>query len=261
MKRKVLIVDDKEIFRRSLIATLQTAGDVEIVGEVSNGEEFLKAIVTQQPEVVFMDIEMPVMNGIEATKKALARYPNLVIIGLSMYENESYVNELIEAGARGYLLKTSDNHELFKNILKYPEAEIFFSEDLAFKPDFSRNSIKNILIVDDFETNVIVMESALSMSGFKVKTSNNPFIAVKMAEEEGNRFDLFVIDYRMPAMNGAELVAELRKMKKYKKTPILMLSSETDKDKKMEAKRAGATGWLKKPFQLDKFLRIIETSL
>ncbi len=208
-----------------------------------------------------MDIEMPIMNGIEATKEALKRYPNLVVIGLSMYENQSYVEELIASGARGYLLKTSDNHELFKSIIKYPEAEIFFSEDLAYKPDIEKNSISNIMLVDDFETNVIVMKSSLQMAGFKVATANNPFVVLEILKEPEHKTDLFVVDYRMPGMNGAELVTEIRKMEAYKKTPILMLSSETDKTKKMEAKQAGATGWIKKPFQLDKFLRIIEKAI
>lgn len=259
--KKVILVDDQKVFRKSLSETLHTAGHADIVAEASNGEEFLDLLKTHSPDVVFMDIEMPVMNGIEATKKALLKYPNLVIIGLSLYENESYVEELINAGARGYLLKSSDNHELFRSILKYPEAEIFFSEDLKYKPNLEKNKIKTIMIVDDFETNIIVMKSSLQMSGYQVMTSNNPYIALKQLQEPGTKADLIVIDYRMPAMNGAELVAEIRKLPMYKKTPLLMLSSETDPKKKAEARKAGATGWLKKPFKLDKFIRIIETAL
>lgn len=261
MAKKIILVDDQKVFRQSLTATLQMAGEIEIIGEASNGDEFLNQLKIKEPDVIFMDIEMPIMNGIEATKEALKKFPNLVIIGLSMYENESYIEELIKAGARGYLLKTSDNHELFKSIIKYPEAEIFFSEDLSYKPDVNKNSIKNILLVDDFETNVIVMKSSLQMSGFNVKTSNNPFVALKMLNDTGYKADLVVVDYRMPGMNGAELVAEIRKLSTYNKIPILMLSSETDQQKKLEAKSAGATGWIKKPFQLDKFLRIVEKAL
>lgn len=142
--KKIILVDDKVVFRKSLIETLKTAGDVEIIGEASNGEEFLELLKIKQPEIVFMDIEMPVMNGIEATKKALEKYPDLVIIGLSMYDNESYIEKLIEVGARGYLLKESDNHDLFKLIIEHHEAEFFFSENLSYKPDISRNKIKNI---------------------------------------------------------------------------------------------------------------------
>ncbi len=258
--KKIILVDDKKIFRASLSETLKEIGDVSIVGEATNGEEFLNLINFIQPDIVFMDIEMPVMDGIEATKRALLKYPGMVIIGLSMYDDRTYIDRLIEVGARGYLLKESDNHELFKSIIKYPEAEIFFSEDISFKPDIAKNKVKKIFIVDDFKTNVIVMKSTLQMSGFDVITSDNPYIALDIIKED-NTIDIFVIDYRMPAMTGAELVTEIRRIERYKKTPILMLSSETDRDKKLEAKKAGATGWIKKPFQLDKFLRIIETIL
>ncbi|MCK5537429.1 MAG: response regulator [Bacteroidales bacterium] len=258
--KKVILVDHKEIFRKSLIETLKTAGDVEIIGEASNGDEFLKLLTSKQPDIVFMDIEMPIMDGIEATKKALQEYPNLVIIGLSMYDNKSYVEKLMEVGARGYLLKTSDNHEMLKTIIKYPQADIFFSVDLSYKPD-KKNKIKNLLIVDDFETNVIVMKSSLTAAGFKVHASSNPQEAYEIAAASGSDFDLIIVDFRMPVMNGAELVTKIRRLPKYRKIPILMLSSETDKEKKLEAKKAGATGWIKKPFQLDKFLRIIEKSL
>lgn len=261
-KKKIILVDDQPMFIRSLKATLNIAGDIEIIGEAANGIEFLELLKTKQPDIVFMDIEMPEMDGIQATKEALAKYPNLTIIGLSLYDNESYVEELVSAGARGYLLKTSDNHSLFKSIISYPEAEVFFSEDLSYKPKVSSSSgIKTILLVDDFETNIIVMESSLKMAGFDVIKTNNPFIALKVLEEPRNNIDLIVTDYTMPAMNGAELVANIRKMPKYKKTPALMLSGETDKEKKMEAKKAGATGWIKKPFQLDKFIRIIDKAI
>ena len=259
--KKIILVDDKEVFRNSLVETLKTAGEVEIIGQASNGEEFLELLALKQPDIVFMDIEMPIMDGIEATKKALAKYPGLVIIGLSMYDNKSYVEKLMGIGARGYLLKTSDNHELLKTILKYPQAEIFFSVDLSYKPNITKNKIKNLLIVDDFETNVIVMKSSLVTAGFNVETSNNPHNALEIAKSLKNTFDLIIVDYRMPVMNGAELVAKIRQLPKYKKIPILMLSSETDKEKKIEAKKAGATGWIKKPFQLDKFKKIIETAL
>ena len=68
------------------------------------------------PDIVFMDIEMPHMDGIRATKKAIQKYPDLVIIGLSLYENKAYIDSLINAGARGYLLKLFDNFELLEEI-------------------------------------------------------------------------------------------------------------------------------------------------
>ncbi|MCP4177052.1 MAG: response regulator, partial [bacterium] len=73
-----------------------------------------------------------------------------------------------------------------------------------------------------------------------------------------NNFDMIIVDFRMPGMNGAEFIAEARKIPIYQKTPILVLSSETSEDKKKEAKISGATGWIKKPFEIDKFINIIK---
>ena len=261
MKKKIIIVDDKEVFRNSLVETLKTAGDVEIISQASNGEEFLEQVAAQQPDIVFMDIEMPIMNGIEATKKAMKKYPSLVIIGLSLYNNKVYVEKLIEVGARGYLLKSCDNIELFKIIIENPQAEVFYSEDISQKSDINKNKVRNILLVDDFNTNVVVMRNTLIMAGFNVEGFTNPQEALNSIKDEKNKYDLFVVDYRMPIMNGAELVKEIRRIFRYKKTPIIVLSSETDRQKKIEAKKAGATGWLKKPLKLDVFKKIIETSL
>lgn len=261
MKKKIIIVDDKIVFRDSLKEALKTAGDVEIIAEAKNGGEFLHLLIKHKPDIVFMDIEMPLMDGIEATERATKLYPNLVIIGLSLYNNKSYIKRLMEVGARGYLLKESDNHEIFKQIIKYPEAEIFYSAELSYKPNIKKNKIKNLLIVDDFETNLFVMRSALKMAGFNPDTTQSPFEAIKMANNFETKYDLFIIDYKMPGMNGAELTAKIKQIIKYKKTPVIILSSEAGRDKKILAKKAGATGWLRKPLQIDTFLKIIENSL
>ncbi len=259
--RKIILVDDKKVFRKSLTETLKIAGEVKIIGEASNGKEFLKLLNFKQPDIVFMDIEMPVMNGIEATKIALKKFPNLTIIGLSMYDNRKYIEHLMKVGARGYLLKESDNHQLFKTILNYPNADIFYSEDITYKPNISRNKIKNILLVDDFKTNVIAMKPVLEMAGFNVDTYFDPIVALENIQELKHQYDLLVIDFKMPNMNGDELTAEIRKIKEYNETPILILSNVIDNESRLKAKEAGATGWLKKPLQLDKFLMIIENSL
>jgi len=259
--KNIILVDDKKVFRDSLKAMLDIAGEVEIIGEASNGKDFLEQLDTKLPDIVFMDIEMPIMNGIEATEAALEKFPGLVIIGLSLYDDQVYVEKLIEIGARGYLLKESDNFDLLQTILKYPESDIFFSENLSYKPDISKNKIKNIFIADDSIANQELMTTALETSGFNVTATGNPFMTLDFAAQPENRYDLFVIDYKLPGMNGAELVMEIRKLEKYHSTPILILSSETGREKKQEAKEAGATGWLRKPFQLERFLNIIENSL
>jgi len=132
-KKRIILVDDKPVYRNAVKMLLNKIGDVEIVAEASNGIEFLNLIETCEADIVFMDIEMPEMNGIEATRKALEKKPDLVIIGLSMYEHEKYIDELLAAGAKGYLLKLSDNTSVFKTIFNFPNAEIFFSNEIEIK--------------------------------------------------------------------------------------------------------------------------------
>jgi YesN/AraC family two-component response regulator len=122
---KVMIVDNEATFRKGLKAILQNIGDVEIVAEASNGEEFLTMIQNTEVDIVFMDIKMPVMDGIEATRKARKLYPEMVIIGFSSCEHEDYVKSMMHAGANGYLSKSGDNYDLLTNIMSNPKAGVF----------------------------------------------------------------------------------------------------------------------------------------
>ena len=167
-KIKVILVDDKLVYRNAIKTLLQKLGDVDIIAEASNGKEFLSLLDTCDPDLVFIDIEMPEMNGIEATKEALKINPALVIIGLSMYDNKKYVSDLIEAGARGYLLKLSDNASIFSQILKNPRAEVFFSKEISPEKNQAENTKKTVLIADDFENTRFVIEFTLKQAGYDV---------------------------------------------------------------------------------------------
>jgi len=122
---RVIIVDNDPTFRKGLNAILTNIGNVEVVGEASNGEEFLKLIDETSADIVFMDVKMPVLDGVEATRKARMSHPEMHIIGFSSYENEDYVNRMVEAGACGYLTKSGDNYDLLSQIINNPEAGIF----------------------------------------------------------------------------------------------------------------------------------------
>ena len=261
MSRKIILVDDQPMFRRSLKMVLTSIGDVDIIGEAANGEEFLELMETKKPDAVFMDIEMPVMNGIEATKEAIKIYPHLIIIGLSLYENESYINKLISAGARGYLIKSKDNFEIFKTIIEHPKADIFFSENLKYKPNVEKNKVKTILLIDDFETNTIVISKALKNAGFNVFSANSVKDALGIIKEKTSDLDLIVTDYEMQDMNGSDLIMKIRDNLTTKRIPPLVLSGTIDKEKKLAAKEASATGWIRKPFVINKFIKIIEKAL
>ena len=104
-KMKILIVDDHEIFRNGLKMVLGRLSYAELCGEAQNGQEFLDMLDTLTPDIVLLDIEMPVLNGIDAAKIALEKHPNLKIIALTMFSDDEYIQSMIDVGAKGFLMK------------------------------------------------------------------------------------------------------------------------------------------------------------
>lgn len=109
---RVVIADDHEMFRDGLGLMLSRQNDIELVGQAEDGKELIQLVEKTQPDVVITDIKMPRCDGIEATKILLKSYPNLKIIGLSMFDEERLIVEMLEAGAKGYLLKNADKSEI-----------------------------------------------------------------------------------------------------------------------------------------------------
>ncbi len=109
---KVLIVDDHNLVREGLKAVFEQGDEVEIVGEAGSGEEALEMVGEVEPEVILMDISMPGMNGIQATKLIRERYPGSKIVMLTMLDQEGYVYEAVKAGATGYMLKNTSSDDL-----------------------------------------------------------------------------------------------------------------------------------------------------
>ena len=130
---KVFIVDDHKIFREGLKLLLSTIKGVVVCGEAPNGKIFLDMLNTILPDIVFMDINMKEMDGIEATQKALAVYPSLKIIALSSFEDEEYFNKMTDVGVRGYLLKNSLKDDFEKAINKVSEGYNYYSDELIIK--------------------------------------------------------------------------------------------------------------------------------
>jgi DNA-binding NarL/FixJ family response regulator len=123
----VVLVDDHWIVRAGLRALLAELGGVEIVGEASNGREALEMVAEHQPRLVLMDIVMPVLGGVEATRRIVKEYPNVRVIILSMHTGEDYVLEALRAGASGYLHKGSAPRQLEFAIESVARGEIFLS--------------------------------------------------------------------------------------------------------------------------------------
>jgi DNA-binding NarL/FixJ family response regulator len=113
---KVAIADDHKIFRKGVILSLRHYSNIKFVLEAENGQELLDHIEEAQPQVILMDLRMPVKDGIETTKFISRNYPEILVIVLTMHEDEKFVIHLMENGANGYLLKSTDPVEIKKAI-------------------------------------------------------------------------------------------------------------------------------------------------
>ena len=111
-KLRIVLADDHAIVREGLRALIDRQGDMEVVGEAADGRAAVEIAERLQPDVVVMDVSMPVMNGTRATRELMGRQPDLKILALTVHEERSYLRELLEAGASGYLLKRAAAEEL-----------------------------------------------------------------------------------------------------------------------------------------------------
>jgi DNA-binding NarL/FixJ family response regulator len=111
---KIAIADDHEIFRDGFKLLLKNQKELELVGEAENGKELLEVARVQQPDVIITDIKMPEMDGIEACKQIRKRFPDMKVIALSMFNDDNLIVDMLEAGARGYLLKNTNKTELLQ---------------------------------------------------------------------------------------------------------------------------------------------------
>ncbi len=127
---KLLLVDDHDLFREGLKFLLGSAEFKAVIYESVNGVEALSAIPEILPDIILMDIDMPVMNGIEATRKIATKYPDIKVIALSMYGDECYYSEMIEAGAVGFLLKNSKFAEVEKAVKAVADGRNYFSPEI-----------------------------------------------------------------------------------------------------------------------------------
>lgn len=129
-KCNIFLVDDHSLFRGGLKILLERNEGLTVVGEAGSGEEFLEMLPAVEADLVFMDFSMPGMDGAEATEKALEHYPDLKIVTLSMFGEEGYYSRMVQAGARGFLLKDSDIADLLEAIDTVMDGGSYFSPQL-----------------------------------------------------------------------------------------------------------------------------------
>ena len=128
---RVLIADDHPLFRHGLFALLNASPDFEVAGEATTGEEVIALAAQLQPDVILMDIQMPGVNGIEATRRILHTSPHIRVLVITMFEDDSSVFTAMRAGARGYILKDAQKTDMLEAIRAVGRGEAIFSPAIA----------------------------------------------------------------------------------------------------------------------------------
>jgi DNA-binding NarL/FixJ family response regulator len=146
---KVLLADDHNVVRHGLRVLLEAESDITIVGEAETGRQALQLVLKLQPDVVVMDVAMPLLNGLEATRQILKEAPATRVLILSSYSDDEYVQQVTEAGAAGYLLKQTAAADLIRAIHEAKKGNAFFSPAIAkrlienYRESFLRGSTDN----------------------------------------------------------------------------------------------------------------------
>jgi len=130
---RILFADDHEIFREGFNNLLFKQHDIEVLGEAENGEDLVRLTGRLQPDVVLTDIKMPLMDGITATKKIKELYPQVYVIALTMFDEDDLIVDMLESGARGYLLKNAHKNEVFEAIRTVHKGDTYFCKHTSGK--------------------------------------------------------------------------------------------------------------------------------
>lgn len=130
-RTRVLLADDHPLYRRGLQQLLDSRDEIEVVAQVDDGEQAVRRTAELQPDVVVMDLNMPVLNGVEATRQVVAASPHVAVLVLTMHDDDDSVFAAMRSGARGYLLKGSDGTEIVRAVLAVAGGEVIFGAPVA----------------------------------------------------------------------------------------------------------------------------------
>src|SRR6476620_2867568 len=145
-KIKIAIADDYKIYRDGLKVGLSADTNLEVIAEADNGEDLMKLLETISPDIIIMDLKMPIMDGMEATKAVRKKYPSIKVLVVTMYEDDKFIIHLMENGANGYLLKNAEPDEIRKSIYALHENGYYFN-DLVNKA-----LLKKLVLKGNFKT-------------------------------------------------------------------------------------------------------------
>lgn len=136
---QIMVVDDHQIVIDGIKSSLEEYADINVIAEALNGKEALDKLARQQPDIVLMDVDMPVMNGYETTCEIVSRYPKVKIITLTMFNEKSLINKMLDAGVSGYLLKSVGKEELYRAIKQVFDNKQYLGGDITLsiaKPEY-----------------------------------------------------------------------------------------------------------------------------
>jgi DNA-binding NarL/FixJ family response regulator len=206
---KVAIADDHKIFRKGVILSLRSYTDLKFVMEADNGQELLDKIPQTMPDVVLCDLKMPIKDGIDATKLITKNYPNIRVIILTMYEDERFVGHLMDCGAAGYLLKSTEPTEIRKAIMDVMRTGFFLSpfvNKVLIKKNYSKQKFNPNLttetVLSDREKEVLTlvcMEFTAAEIAAKMDISSRTVEAIKdrLMERFGVKNSVGLVFYAM----------------------------------------------------------------
>lgn len=146
---RIVIADDHKLMREGLSSLLSQQADIQVIGQATNGREAVQLAERDNPDVVVMDVSMPDLNGIDATRQIISRSPRTRVIALSMHSDRQFVAEMFRAGARGYLLKDSAFEELASAITRVAKDETYIAPKISgFKlEDYTKNDERGELLL------------------------------------------------------------------------------------------------------------------
>jgi DNA-binding NarL/FixJ family response regulator len=206
---KVAIADDHKIFRKGVILSMRPYPNIKFVLEADNGEDLLSKIPEAAPDVVLCDLRMPVKDGIDTTKQITRDYPNIRVIILTMYEDERFVGHLMDCGAAGYLLKSTEPSEIKKAIMDVMNTGFFlnpFVNKVLIKKNYGKQkfnpNLSSEVVISDREKEVLTlvcMEFTASEIAGKMDISARTVEAIKdrLMERFGVKNSVGLVFYAM----------------------------------------------------------------